>query len=317
MFVTIAPVFALILLGYFAVRLGVLQRGQEKVLGAFVLNFALPALVFDALATRDLASVVDWSYLLPYATGSLGAMALVLMIALKFQGRPPTLAVFQAMGSGFSNTGLIGYPIALRVIGEPAGVVLALSVLAENVVLLPLTLVLAEAAAGGRARLATVAVRAVVRVARMPIVVAILAGALFAALDAAPPRLVTDLAGLLAGAAAPMALMAVGGSLVAVNLASRRSDILKVALFKLLLHPFAVALAVWGMPMERSQLSAVAVLLAGMPMLSIYPVLAGRHGHGEVSAATLALTTMLSFATVPTLLWALTWFGWLPPPSTG
>lgn len=313
MFVAIAPVFALILLGYLAVRLGVLQRDHGPVLGAFVINFALPALVFDALATRDLAGVIDWSYLLPYAGGSLLVMAVALVVAAKLQGRQTTLAVFQAMGSGFSNTGLIGYPIALRVLGDGAGVVLALSVLVENVLLMPLTLILAEAGNGGAARLRTLVARAIVRVGKMPVVVAILAGALFATIDAVPPRVVTDLAGLLAGAAAPVSLFAVGGSLVGIDLAGRRSDVVKTALFKLVLHPLAVAGMVWAMPLAPSRLTGTAVLLAGVPMLSVYPVLAGRYGHGEVAAAALALTTVLSFLTVPVLLWILWALGWLPP----
>jgi hypothetical protein len=317
LFVAIAPVFALILLGYLAARLRILRRADGAVLGTFVINFALPALVFDALATRSLAGVIDWGYLIPYAGGSLLIMAVALLAAVKVQRRAGTLAVFHGMGAGFSNTGLIGYPIALRVLGDDAGVVLALSVLVENVVLMPLTLILAEAASGSATHLHVVAARAVGRVIRMPIVLAILAGSVFAGMDRAPPPLLTDVAGLLAGAAAPVSLFAVGGSLVGIELAGRQGDVVKIAVFKLLLHPLAVAAVVWAGPEARSSLAGAAVLLAGVPMLSIFPVLAGRYGHGDIAAAALALTTALSFLTVPGLLWLLLEAGWLPSPTAG
>ena len=38
-------------------------------------------------------------------------------------------------------------------------------------------------------------------------------------------------------------------------------------------------------------------------MLSVYPILGQRYGHGELCTASLMLATLLSFVTVSTLLW--------------
>ncbi|MEI9851352.1 MAG: hypothetical protein WDN24_11515 [Sphingomonas sp.] len=47
------------------------------------------------------------------------------------------------------------------------------------------------------------------------------------------------------------------------------------------------------------------VLLAAMPMFSVFPVLAQQHGDAEVGGGALLLTTALSFFTIPLVLWLL------------
>lgn len=49
------PIFLLIATGYFAVRAGLVEQAGLKTLVAFVLNFALPALIVRALAGRKLS----------------------------------------------------------------------------------------------------------------------------------------------------------------------------------------------------------------------------------------------------------------------
>jgi hypothetical protein len=45
--------------------------------------------------------------------------------------------------------------------------------------------------------------------------------------------------------------------------------------------------------------------LACMPMISIYPLLAHKHGHEGLCAAALLATTLASFVTVNVALWLL------------
>ena len=51
--------------------------------------------------------------------------------------------------------------------------------------------------------------------------------------------------------------------------------------------------------------STAAILNAGMPMLSIYPLLSQKFGQEGVSAAALVAATTASFFTVSGLLWML------------
>jgi len=66
-----SPIFLLIALGYGAVQAGIMEKGGTRPLGAFVLTFALPALIFKSLAQRPVAEIANWGYLAAYGGGSL------------------------------------------------------------------------------------------------------------------------------------------------------------------------------------------------------------------------------------------------------
>ena len=76
------------------------------------------------------------------------------------------------------------------------------------------------------------------------------------------------------------------------------------------MHPLAVFAALWLLPATDATLSA-AVLFAGMPMLSIYPVLSQKYGLVGFSAAALLAASVCSFATITVLIALLHWMpGW-------
>ena len=82
-----------------------------------------------------------------------------------------------------SNSGFIGYPIAVMVLGQTAAVAMALGMLVENLLLIPLALALAEAGTqrgnGGWALLRETGLR----LARNPLIIAIAVGLLLSLLQ--------------------------------------------------------------------------------------------------------------------------------------
>jgi predicted permease len=74
---------------------------------------------------------------------------------------------------------------------------------------------------------------------------------------------------------------------------------------KLVLHPLAVCLMLMVVGPMPASLKVSAVLLASMPMLGIYPLLAQRHGLEGFCAAALLVTTVASFFTISGVLWVM------------
>jgi predicted permease len=180
-------------------------------------------------------------------------------------------------------------------------VALALCMLVENLLIIPLSLALADAgSATGHPRevLRTTALG----LARNPMVLAIVAGLLMASLQWSAPPFVERAIALAAAAAPPTALFVIGGTLVGLRLDGLRRDLALVVGGKLLLHPLCVLLLVLLLQPAEPALRAAAVLYAAMPMLSIYPVVAQRHGHERLCAAALLAATVGSFATVTAFL---------------
>jgi predicted permease len=82
----------------------------------------------------------------------------------------------------------------------------------------------------------------------------------------------------------------------------------QIVVGKLLVSPLVMwAVVVWWVPIADPALRSAALLTGALPMLGIYTILSQRHGHGAISAATLLVTTVVSFFTLSGLLW------WLQP----
>jgi len=301
------PIYLCIALGYVCTRTGVFSKPDLRVLGKFVLNLALPALLFNAIAQRPLRDVMHFDYLLAYGLGSL-AMVLGGYLWARYVNRSTgSYRAYFAMGVSCSNSGYMGYPVAQLVLGGIAPVALALNMLFENLLKLPLLLTLADNAEAGAHRLWPTVLRDIVRGwMRSPMLVAIPLALLVSVSGWALPGPLARTITLFSQATTGLALFVIGGALVGLQLKGKRRLVGQIAIGKLLLHPLCVFLMFsFVVPIADPQLRAAALLFAAMPMLGVYPILALKHGHEEVSAAALLATTIGSFFTLNVLLWAL------------
>jgi predicted permease len=187
---------------------------------------------------------------------------------------------------------------------------MALTMLVENLLMIPAAVALADGDNSSKVWSATLW-RTFKRLALNPLILSILAGLGMSLTGLALPLPVARAVQLLANASSAVALFVIGGSLVGLHLRGRLADIATVALGKLTLHPLAVLLLLWVFPVD-GPLRAAAVAFAAMPMLSIYPILAQRHGEESFTAAALLLAMVLSFATITVWLWVLSAvLGWV------
>ena len=299
------PIFLIVGVGFAAVRHGLLTRAEMRPLGVFVINVALPALLFKAMSARALGDLVDGHLLLVYALGSLLAAGLALAVSCLLRGRSLQVGAVQALGASMFNSVFIGYPIALQAMGPLAGSALAVYALVEGLLMMPLLLTLAEVAGSANRRWSAVLREILRRLTRNPFILAMGAGVLWTLLGVPLPVPVAKAVDMLSVASAPVALFCIGGTLAGLSLRGMAGDLSLIVAGKLLVHPLCVAAVLAVSPGSRPELATAAILNAGMPMLSIYPLLSQKFGQEGLSAAALVAATTLSFFTVSGLLWVL------------
>jgi malonate transporter len=302
-----SPIYLVVLAGYLAVRLGLFARPEMQVFGRFVLNLALPALIFNALAQRPIGEVLHPAYFLAYLGGSLLVLALGYLGGRRL-GLSRTRATFLAMGMSCSNSSFIGFPILILLVAPVASVALALNVMVENLVILPLVLALAESGRGAGGSWRQVVRQSLRRLVRNPLVLAVTGGLTVSLAQVPLPQPVTRAIGLFAQASGGLSLFVIGGTLVGLSLSTGWQRVIPVAAGKLLGHPLAVLLVVallplLGMaPMEPALREAV-LLMAAMPMMSIYPIVAQAYGEADRSATALLICMVASFFTLSGWIW--------------
>lgn len=300
------PIFALIALGWAVTRAGIFGPADLRALGRYVVVLALPALIFRAVTAGEIAVLAEPGYLAAYLGGSLATFGLGWVLGRR-AGLDGAGCTFQAMGMACANTGFMGYPVVLIALPAVADGALALNMVAENLVMIPLVLALAE---GSRGRGLAGLGGTVRRVATNPIVLGLVAGLAFALTPLSVPEPIGRAIDLVARSSAAVSLIVIGGALVGVRRgAAPPARVAAVAAGKLLVHPLAVAagfalLAVAGAPVAPP-LAAAGVLMAAMPAMGVYPILAGQYGQGAAASVAMLAMTIAAFFTVGGLLWLL------------
>ncbi|MDP2418383.1 MAG: AEC family transporter [Hydrogenophaga sp.] len=313
------PIYLCIAAGFACVRWNLFSKADMRVFGKFVIQVALPALLFNALSSRPLGEVIHPGYLVAFTAGSMLLLLGVLWHAHWVQGKSLTESAYVAMGMTCSNSGYVGYPVMLLLFGPLAGVVLALNLMVESLFKLPLLFALADAGTNPNERVSPwTSLRQILeRLLRNPMIVAIVAGILVSLMGWTLPSVITRTVALFSAASGGLALFIIGGTLVGLQVKGLRRQVSTIALGKLLLHPLAVwgavvLLPLLGLPAVEGDLRAAAVLSAAMPMLGIYSLLAQRHGFEAFTAAALLVTTATSFLSLSAILWLMRHSGgWL------
>jgi predicted permease len=303
-----SPIYIIVLIGYLCTRFDLFEKPDMRVFGKFVLNLALPALIFNALARRHISEVLHPAYLLAYLGGSLLVLTTAYLAGRHLGGLNRTRSTFLAMGMSCSNSSFIGFPILMLMVAPVAGVALALNVIVENLVMLPLLLALAENARGGGGTWHQIVRQTLKRLMRNPLVLSVTAGLVvsLAQIDLPQPMLRTVT--LFAQASGGLSLFVIGGTLVGLPLSNGWQRVIPVVIGKLVGHPLAVLLVISLLPLlgvapMGTELRAAALLMAAMPMLSIYPILAQAYGEADRSATALLICMVASFFTLSTWMW--------------
>ncbi|MDH1683087.1 AEC family transporter [Pseudomonas chengduensis] len=306
-----APIFILIGLGFFSARIALVNRDQVRGMGTFVIYFALPSLVFKALAERSLSEVLNGPYLAAYAMASLSLFGIGLLLARRWRGLDLSSSAILAMGMAVPNSGFVGYPIAVMVIGPTAALAMALGMLVENLLMIPLALAIAEA---GRqdGQGWTVVRETALRLLRNPLIIAIVLGLGMSLLELRLPVVPARVIEMLAAASAPVALFVIGATLNGMKAGGMAADLAQTSIGKLILHPLLMFAALSLVPGVDPLLMDAGVLFASAPMLSVFPILGQRFGLEERCAAALVGCTVLAFFSISVLLALLRWQGLLP-----
>ncbi len=307
------PFFALVLCGYLSARSGVLPQPAIPGLNAFVLYFALPCMLYRFGASTPIAQLLD-----PAVAGVYLLCAAVMVGATVAFTRNARIgwndAAFGALVAAFPNTGFMGVPLLVALLGAQAAGPAILTILIDMVITSSVCIALSRMDGAGTHGLG-VALRSALRgVATNPMPWSIALGAVASAAQFTLPGPVDRTVAMLADAASPVALFTIGAVLARSQMNQHERvlarDYVPVALAKLLAHPLLVwcagtAAIVMGVPLDPFAFT-VLVLLAALPSASNVSLLAEKFGanNGRVARIILVSTALafLSFSGAVALL---------------
>jgi predicted permease len=305
------PIFALVAVGYGCVLAGFFKAPDMRVLGQYVLNIALPALLFNAVATRRMAEVILPSYVVVFALGGLATIAIVYAVTAA-QGTGPARRAIAVMGSVCTNSAFIGFPMMLLLFPDLAGLILAMNLVVENFVLVPISFALLELSRPRQGTsLWSSAWDTLISVLKRPLVIGLLSGMIVSTLGIPVPAALNRVMEMTAASTSAIALFVIGGTLAGLPIVGNRLLAGEIVFAKLILNPalvalFLLALPLLGLPDLPQDLAVAVVISAAVPMIGIFPIMAQDYGHEGLASLALLGATVGSFITLNAALILLT-----------
>jgi malonate transporter len=269
-------------------------------MNSFVLYFALPCLLYRFGSTTPLAQLLDPGVFGVYLLCALVTVALAVGFA-RARGVDWNNGAFGALVAAFPNTGFMGVPLLVALVGPRASGPVIVTITIDLVITSSLCIAISRFGQGGSG---TALRHALAGVLRNPMPWSIMLGALASGAGITLPGPVDGTVGLLAGAASPVALFTIGAVLARSQMNATGpaawSDAVPVAMAKLLLHPLLVfaaghAAIAAGAPLAHDAWK-VLILVACLPSASNVALLTERFGADTGRVARIILiSTVLSF----------------------
>ena len=323
------PVLFVVLLGYVAGRAKAFDADQVAGINELALDYALPASLFVGVVTIPRTQLVhDLSFLLVVVAALVGVYVGALAVGtLAFRLSARAAALF-ALGAAFPGTPFFGPAVLGGLVGENSAVVIASTAVVANLLLVPVTLVVLEAA--GRARssrpkavpaavaagthsmnteeppdggsdlaaMATVVRNSILHAVKQPYVWAPVVGLMLVLIGVRVPSLIDAMLNLIGQTTSGVSLFVSGLLLAAYSL--KMNGVVTInAILKSAVQP-ALMLALVALAAIPNPLARAGVVAVTLPSAVIAPMLAGRYGTYQAEAgSTMVLTVVLMMVVVP------------------
>ena len=294
---TVVPLMLVMLAGYLARRLHILDDAGVRQANSAVFHVFLPILLCMNIAQTPAGLAVDIGALLYGLIGVFASFLLLFAIAPRLCPQRDTRGVF-IQGVARSNYAIFGIPLIMLMYPDATNSVAALMVVAVVPLFNVMSTIALMAYRGTRA-----SVRGMVRgVLQNPLIIGTLLGFMLWRLQLPLPQVVATPLSMLGSVATPLALFLLGASIDFGKARANRRLLTLGVLGRLVLLPaMFMGLGVL-LGFRDVSLAALLAVFASPTAVSSYPMAQQIGGDADFAAAQVVFTTALSGITV---------FGWV------
>jgi len=305
-FALVAPLFAMIILGYIAGRIAKLPIEGLAWLNFFVIYLALPAMFFQLLSKVNLADFVSVRFLVITTWATFFIFIMSFALAAWHNKGDIGAATIQGFAGAYGNIGYMGPPLALAAFGIPAITPAAMIFSLDNTLHFILAPTLMALRNGNHQNALKLIGTIIWSIFTHPFILATIAGLGAAYMQFIPPAPIDKALGLLAAAAAPCALFTMGVTAALRPLKRVPVELTWLVPIKLVVHPALVyGLLTWLGPFETVYVQT-AVLLAALPAATNVFVLAQQYNTWQERASSaVVISTLLAMLSVTMVIYLL------------
>ncbi|MEJ1120815.1 AEC family transporter [Phyllobacterium sp. CCNWLW109] len=302
----VLPFFGLIFLGFFVARI---NRQPLEALGwmnTFIVYVALPAMFFQILSRTPVSELTQWGFIIGCTASTFCIFAIMFLIGM-VRTRRIDESTIQGLAAAYGNIGYMGPPLAILAFGAPAAVPVALIFCFDNIFHFVMSPLMMAISGNDKRSKSELMVGVLKKIFFHPFIIATILGIGAAVAGLTPPLAMTRMIDLLAAAAAPCALFAMGATLALRPLKRVPKELYLIVPLKLLVQPFMI----YAMLNLTGDFPPVwihtAMLMAALPTATNVFVIAQQYGVWvERASSSILATTLFSILTLTLWLYAMT-----------
>ena len=301
------PFFALIFLGMICRRVGFVGPADARTLSRFAFFVAMPVMVFVKIGAGSALEILNWGFIWRYEAATAIVFVGAALLARPLFGLSRLEGGIFGLNAAYPNYGYIGVPLALLAFGEDAAVPMAVILVVNNAVLVLLVALFITDETSGSA--SSTFVKTMASLVKNPLLMSVVVSMGFSASGLTMPEMPALFLDLLAGAAAPTALFALGIALVGQPVRAAWGELGALALFKLFMHPLMMALVFLGWPAIGPYpfdplWIKIALIFSCLPVAANVFNLAEFYGvYSGRTATSIMLSTLIASVSVPAMMY--------------
>lgn len=302
---TSTPFFTVIALGAFTAWRGMFSADAVRVFNTFAFMVATPAMVLRVMSRQPIAELWNGVFFAALALIGVAVLALAILLQRRLLGLPFPNAVSRGQALVGGNFAFLGIPLMLAFLGDSAAAPIAIGLICDTALIVPLSIGLIEAGRGKGSQLA-IALKLVRGTIVNPFMLSIMAGIALSLSGIALPEPVDRFLLFLGASAAPVGVFALGIAAFQWSREGRLTlrGVLPLVVGKLFLHPLLtwVVLAL-VLKLDPFWIQA-GVLYAALPIAANVFVISERFDTGSRPiAAAIVISTAAAALTFPLAIW--------------
>ncbi|MEA4871038.1 MAG: AEC family transporter [Christensenella sp.] len=292
-FNVVAPLIVYMVIGALLTKSGVVDERIMRGANNIIYYVTLPLMCYRAVAASDLTAMFSTPYLLYMAIAILliyGVTALLVPLFCKEDRRRGVLI----LGIFRSNDTIFGLAVAAALLGENNLGMMSIGISLCVPLYGLLSVVAMERYRGAQVKVGKVLLRIITN----PIIIGCVAGFVVNLLNITLPAVLQKPIDGLAGATTPFAFVLLGGTISFAAVRKNRAAITAVSLLRLLIVPVLVvgSFLLLGF---RGEFIVVVLIIFGAPVAMVtYTMAVGMQADHELAATLVAVTSVLSIATM-------------------
>ena len=302
------PIFLIILLGYILMRVGLFNKDLTRVMDKYVYKIALPVLLFKQVATADIYSEFDIEFVLFCMISTTIMFILVWagsVLLLKDKSEVGAFAQASARGSA----AILGIAFIENIYGS-SGMGPLMIVSAVPLYNIYSVIILTFSAKGRTSGKGAIR-QALINIAKNPIIIAILAGLIFAVVRIPLPYIPLKALSYVAQTATPLALLVVGATFEGKQALTKIGPTCAATFIKLILIPLVFLPVAVYMRFRNESLVAIIVMLGSPTTVSCYIMAKNMDNDEHLSSSIIVMSTLLSALTLTGWIFIMRTMGWI------